>query len=341
MSSSTLVGQRPDPFAPSTTVKPDTSPKDSKRDVTIPYLPELYDPLFLDKLLPAKPISDPASGEPEKPPKQGDEFMAALKTVTNRKFTQNEAHAYASTLSATVDAFNGLSQATSPKDFDPLLHKSWKEDPLLTLKIIFNLRSIHEGKSEREGFYRSWGWLYRNHPRTAITNLEALVNPLIERKLKEKRRDKDSKKLSKDEDDVVLLDEDGEEVLEEKTVRGMSHGYWKDLLNLLVLAANGEFNSSSASFNSIHPEKMARSAPRSRGRYIRKTAAPTSARKRGHSAHKKGTKDPQTRDTRIKESLKVDEAASKAAQTKRENNHALAREKVQKLFQTSPSFKAL
>ena len=32
--------------------------------------------------------------------------------------------------------------------------QAWAEDPDLTLKIIWNLRSIHDGKSEKEGFYR-------------------------------------------------------------------------------------------------------------------------------------------------------------------------------------------
>src|SRR6202011_3652314 len=53
-------------------------------------------------------------------------------------------------------------------------------------------------------FYRAFGWLYDNHPRTAIQNLHLLVDPVCTRP---------------------------------KADLGASHGYWKDLLNIVALAS--------------------------------------------------------------------------------------------------------
>lgn len=37
-----------------------------------------------------------------------------------------------------------------------------------TLKIIFQARSIHEGKGYKKGFFRCAAWLWENHPRTFL-----------------------------------------------------------------------------------------------------------------------------------------------------------------------------
>jgi hypothetical protein len=323
------------PFAPSTTAHSSTSPKDSSRDVTVPDLPELHDPLYLDKLLPARPAApsvEKSTGA--EPAKQGAAFMAALNEVDNRQHTQNLAHAFASTLSPTVDAFNGLSQATNREDFEPLLRKSWEADALLTVKIIFNLRSIHEGKSEREGFYRAWGWLYRNHPRTAIANLSALVEPLIERKLTSKKN-KDREPSGEGDDDLVLIDGDGEEAEEEKNMRGVSHGYWKDLVNLLSLAAKGELDSGTADFDALHPPRTPRSTGRKAVRHQQK-----------YQGHKQGgpkreTKDEGGRDSRITEANNRDAELAAKAKVARDKAHEESRNRIQRLFETSQKFKAL
>lgn len=54
---------------------------------------------------------------------------------------------------------------------------------------------------------RAFGWLYENHPRTAIANLEMLIRPVC--------------KLGKKKEYAP-------------------HGYWKDLLNIVALAATGQ-----------------------------------------------------------------------------------------------------
>jgi len=125
-----------------------TSHADSARPVTLPYIPELFADNVLHLVTPEapKPATKPAAATAP--------FMTAIQSVSNRALTQNEAAGYASTLSSTLDAFVGLTQATNHDDFNSLLTKSWDQDPLLTVKLIWNLRSIHDGKSARESFYR-------------------------------------------------------------------------------------------------------------------------------------------------------------------------------------------
>ncbi|KAH8823311.1 hypothetical protein DL96DRAFT_1698022 [Flagelloscypha sp. PMI_526] len=164
--------------------------------------------------------------------------MDALKSTIGQTRTANNAPAYDTTGDPVLDAFQFINQDSySPKVGD-LLEKSWKQDPTLTLHSIWNLRSIHDGKSQKEVFYRAFGWLLENHPRTAIQNLPELVKPVCS--------------LKKDEDPSA------------------SHGYWKDLLNILGLAVNDELANleSESTFlhrpNPFNPKKAG--ALRGRGR---------------------------------------------------------------------------
>ena len=318
------------PFAPSATTPSVSSPRDSKRDVTIPFLPELRDPNFLDCLLPPPTVVPSAKPKGNAQPAQGAAFMAAMTQVSNRRRTTNRAPGFASTLDPTLDAFDGLSQQTNWNDIKPLttLRRSYEHDPVATVKIIFNLRSIHEGKSEREGFYRAWGWLYREHPRTAIANLPALVEPLIERKRREKKGGEENLNTGSgapngDSEEGVLvdlLDEPPEDV----ALRGLSHGYWKDLLNLLVLAMEGELDANGVEFQSLH-----------NGGYLKKGTRRRGARQR------KGKQEPDTRDARTQAGLARDAEVSRVAQKARDVKHANWRLQIENLFTRSPSFKAL
>ncbi|KAG2065503.1 hypothetical protein BDR04DRAFT_1032578 [Suillus decipiens] len=143
--------------------------------------------------------------------------MDALRSTAHHKLTENESPAFSSTLSATLDAFNGIRPGVSGSSVDNYLFKAWAEDPALTLRIIWSLRSIHDGKGEKELFYMAFGWLFENHPRTALSNLYLLVEPVCSTLRPVKG--KDTKKRV-----------------------NMSHGYWKDLLNILALATVDELH---------------------------------------------------------------------------------------------------
>ncbi|KAK6346554.1 hypothetical protein TWF696_006678 [Orbilia brochopaga] len=188
-------------------------PKTPSQIVTLPHLPELYNPSFLDVLLPstgnfkdsaAAGAQDASAAVPTNP------MMQALAATTNRVYNEKGARAFRSTDDSLLDAFHRPQAHQTAEQLDGLFAPAWETDPQLTLRIIFYLRSIHEGKSDRKLFYRAWAWLYANHPRTAIHNLKQLVEPKCPRK----PRQGDGKQLP-----------------------NPSHGYWKDLLNILCLAS--------------------------------------------------------------------------------------------------------
>ena len=151
--------------------------------------------------------------------------------MQNKTFTENGDIAYRSTTNALVDLFAELEDLVSGPRLHELLGQSWSADPLMTLKIIFNARSIHLGKSSRLTFYRCAGWLAQHHPLTLVANLPWLSRPVIEKKVK---------KEDEAEDDIVLVEEhmDENDPLRFDVKHGVSHGYWKDMLNILALAAN-------------------------------------------------------------------------------------------------------
>lgn len=182
-----------------------------------------------------------------------------------KMLTENQDVAYKTSGSALVDAFFELEDVISASRLKTMLDNGWDSDPESTLKIIWNARSIHLGKSSRNVFYRAVGWLAENHPLTLVTNLPWLVRPLIPKKSakKDEKKRGDFKDIemvdAKDADsDFELIDaKEGElegqpepkkvkldvanmDVSEFDVKYGVSHGYWKDLLNILALAANGQ-----------------------------------------------------------------------------------------------------
>ncbi|KAK5628753.1 hypothetical protein RRF57_004468 [Xylaria bambusicola] len=144
--------------------------------------------------------------------------------------TENGDVTYRSTTSPLVDLFTELEDVVSGPRLLELLNAAWREDSLTTLKIIFNARSIHLGKASRLTFYRCAGWLAKYHPLTLVANLRWLSRPVIQKKV-EKKEEEDK--------DLVIVDEnpekDPEDITRFDVKHGVSHGYWKDLLNILVL----------------------------------------------------------------------------------------------------------
>jgi len=125
----------------------------SSRSVLLPSIPELFNPNFLDVLVPEQA---PSNGPQIKAQVgRSNPMIDALKSTIRRVLTENLAPAYSGTDSETVNAFSGINRYTTRAQLDRSLQNSWKEDANLTLKIIWNLRSIHDGKGEKETFYRS------------------------------------------------------------------------------------------------------------------------------------------------------------------------------------------
>ncbi|KAF9461818.1 hypothetical protein BDZ94DRAFT_1283329 [Collybia nuda] len=193
----------------------------STQVITLPDIPELYDPNFLDVLIPAVNTKE-RDVTLEAPPAPRNPMMDALLSTAHQTLTENNAPAYDSTGSPTLDAFQLLAYySRDAAAYKACLDKAWAEDPGLTLRLIWNIRSIHDGKAEKDPFYQAFGWLYDHHPRTAISNLHLLVEPVC--------KTGKSKQL-------------------------LAHGYWKDLLNILALATVDELHTPSTS-TFLHAEK--------------------------------------------------------------------------------------
>lgn len=127
----------------------------TSQNVTLPQIPELFNPNFLDVLVPVSKAEDnlvvtmkvdDALHFPT------NSFIARLKS-DDRAYNTKSALALNSTGSAILDAFNFLDR-WSYDEVNRHLEKAWKEDPALALRLIWNLRSIHDGKNEKELFYR-------------------------------------------------------------------------------------------------------------------------------------------------------------------------------------------
>ena len=147
--------------------------------------------------------------------------------------TENTDLAHRSSTEPLVDLFFELEDVVSGMRLRELLEASWRNNPLSTLKIVFNARSIHLGKSSRVVPYKCFGWLAERHPLTLLENLQWLSRPVIEKTMREKKADEEA--------DLVMVEpeKDAHDPSRFDMRDGVAHGYWKDLLNILVLAVDG------------------------------------------------------------------------------------------------------
>ncbi|PKS13285.1 hypothetical protein jhhlp_000056 [Lomentospora prolificans] len=180
------------------------------------------------------------------PSKKGQPFMDALLSRNgppqlgpNMTLTENQDLTHISTKNPLVDLFYDLESTVQGPRLKELLDAAWTHDPLATLKIIFNARSIHLGKGSRTAFYMAAGWLAKYHPRTLLKNLGWLSRPIIEKKVS---KEESTPRQSGEDAMVIVTTEDisseGDESMAHDVPNGVAHGYWKDLLNLLALSAN-------------------------------------------------------------------------------------------------------
>ncbi|KAI0474349.1 hypothetical protein F4859DRAFT_482762 [Xylaria cf. heliscus] len=203
----------------------------------------------LDLVTTAETVAgDAAVVVPDKPDESQHPFIQGLLShdrlgsviegdLENKMLTENADIAYRSTTSSVLDLFAELEDVVSGRRLLELLNAAWAEDSLATLKIIFNARSIHLGKASRVTFYRCAGWLAQHHPLTLIANLRWLSRPVIQKKV-EKKDESDP--------DMVMVDvqpeKNADDVARFDVRHGVSHGYWKDLLNILVLGVTKHLN---------------------------------------------------------------------------------------------------
>jgi len=225
--------------------------------------------------------------------------MDALAATGNQASSLSHSPAYNSTRSPTLDAWNSISPASSGDDITQHLRAAWAEDPQLALRIIWGVRSIPGGKSDKKTFYRAFAWLYEHHPRTAIANLRMLVEPVAVRKKKH--------------GDFRV-----------------PHGCWKDLLDIVALAAVDELKPSIKAPAFLE-------FPRQKRQYNRHSSSSSSSDDDEMDDERKEA----DRKERIDASLKVDAQRSADAKEKRAEVRKQAHERLTEKLADTPKFRAL
>ncbi|CAO3637816.1 unnamed protein product [Mucor hiemalis] len=193
-------------------------------------------------------------GEQEEQPRHP--FMDAFEKEANLTLTNNGALTHASTTDACLDLFYGI-DSVQPDGREALLNASWKQDPSLTLHIIFYARSIHRGKSLKESFFGAYCWLLQNHPQTAITNLHVLIDGTVrsEAELQKSIRDKKNGQQAKSEG-WEMVSEEKYELLTRRDF--LTHGYWKDLGTLLTIYCQGELKENCSTYKALQWPRVTR-----------------------------------------------------------------------------------
>ncbi|KAK2803191.1 hypothetical protein FQN50_007058 [Emmonsiellopsis sp. PD_5] len=262
-----------------------------------------------------------------------DEELAAR----NRTRTEKGGVTFKSTLSPLLDLFNKIDtnddddDSGSDDDDDDeddqealakCLKEAWAVDSLTTLKIIFLSRSIHLGRGERGLFYKQLAWLGEKHPRTLLGNLEWVVRRIVR---------KDAKGGKEGEGVVVQKvgdgDGDGEGMVDDyDVVNGVAHGYWKDLLNILVLSAEAKLDMSD-------PDQM-----------LKQDVRPAANAQAEKDAASLGEKWSAQKKQSGKEKISNDENTSGQREffrSKKRQNEANRHEQIQARLSTSPLHRAL
>lgn len=101
---------------------------------------------------------------------------STLVNATRQKnaLTDNGAVTNSTSLNSVVDLFfiAGASRTMSEADIKSMLSKSWAEDALSTLKVIFWASDVREGQGERRFFRIALSWLEEKHKKTLEKNLK-------------------------------------------------------------------------------------------------------------------------------------------------------------------------
>lgn len=100
-------------------------------------------------------------------------FVGAMSAGPTRTVNEKGAVAFSSTGRNVLDFFFQAVRKMPEHSAQQLLEAAWNEDPLLTLKAIFQLRDVRgKGKGERELFRVCLRWLVSKDPATLIHNLK-------------------------------------------------------------------------------------------------------------------------------------------------------------------------
>ncbi|XP_065852400.1 uncharacterized protein [Euphorbia lathyris] len=91
--------------------------------------------------------------------------------------TEKGSATYTSSGNPCLDFFFHVVPDSRSQSIKRRLNESWNHDPLMTLKLICNLRGVRgTGKSDKEGFYTAALWLHQLHPKTLACNIPSMAN---------------------------------------------------------------------------------------------------------------------------------------------------------------------
>lgn len=87
-------------------------------------------------------------------------------------FTETNSATFLSSGNPSLDFFFHIVPTSPASEVSRFVQLSWSHDPLLTLKLICNLRGVRgTGKSDKQGSYTAALWLHENHPKTLALNM--------------------------------------------------------------------------------------------------------------------------------------------------------------------------
>ncbi|CAI9115682.1 OLC1v1016657C1 [Oldenlandia corymbosa var. corymbosa] len=92
-------------------------------------------------------------------------------------YTENGSATFLTSGNPCLDFFFHVVPDTPEKTLIQRLQLAWNSNPLMTLKLICNLRGVRgTGKSDKEGYYTAALWLHKHHPKTLARNVAAMAN---------------------------------------------------------------------------------------------------------------------------------------------------------------------
>lgn len=113
---------------------------------------------------------------------KGDAFLDMLhKSMTGQGLpplglTENNSVTFLSAGNKCLDFFFRAVPDTPEDVVVSLLEEAWKEDPLMALKLIFQLRGVRgTGKADKKNFYVAALWLYEKHCGTLVANAKLIA----------------------------------------------------------------------------------------------------------------------------------------------------------------------
>ena len=91
--------------------------------------------------------------------------------------SEKDGATFEKTDSPCVDLFFHVLPDSTLEDAEKYFAEAWADDPELALKVLFNFGNVRKdggGKNDEKTFARAMIWLWKNHPKTFLLNLDMI-----------------------------------------------------------------------------------------------------------------------------------------------------------------------